>query len=317
MPTLSKVSPIPSIAPYSLHSGSRAYAGPMGERSVPQGPVRPSICNAPAPTQSASDTRPRPPGAFLSSYESANSADRRGAIASYHVGAGDKYDAYMEAKQGIRARGLSELQSVDADLYHDTTVAIRLAHRLTQLAASTLSSGNTDQLSLICGNHSVPQALAEKVISGFTRIGNHLDGMRRGGDGREQLVFLRRDDKSSPSVGEAAPTDPHKRIFLSPCFDRSSIIQKALTLIHESSHIALGTEDEHYFGQGYFRYDVIEDARLMREEIKAHASSLPPSEASRQFLVNADSWAFLAALIGFEVSPENMLKVADQERMNQ
>jgi hypothetical protein len=234
-----------------------------------------------------------------------------------HRGAGDKFDTYMEVQQGVRARGMSELKGIDPNLYHDTSAAISLARRLTQLASASLKGGVTGQLSMICKTQSLPPALVERAVEGFERISDHLGGMRRQCAGREQLVFLSRDERYGPSVGQAAPSDPHKRIFLSPCFNESSIIQKAITLIHESSHLALGTEDEHYFGQGYFRYDVLEDARNMRQEIAAHVSLLSPKQACEQFLANADSWAFSAALIGFELVPEEIVKVADQERMNQ
>lgn len=82
-----------------------------------------------------------------------------------------------------------------------------------------------------------------KLLSDFKTLIDAAKLHAKGGALSDQIVFVNSNAARRGVIARTVTGDEHKRIFFTPIFFERNPLQRARTIIHELSHLELGTED--------------------------------------------------------------------------
>jgi insecticidal toxin complex protein TccC len=154
----------------------------------------------------------------------------------------------------VRYRGVDQmLQAGQADLVFSIDTALITAKSLIEDELSQLRNGETERLSSFLAIDSgtpAPQSLVDSVIAGYQKISDGLGMYQHGGSLRGGLTYVERNAETAPNVfAMMVPGDPKKRMFLTEKFITRSVITNASTVVHETSHLVMDTQDDFYYSK--------------------------------------------------------------------
>jgi insecticidal toxin complex protein TccC len=155
----------------------------------------------------------------------------------------------------IGYRGKTQaLKEGDLNFSWANDVALALSVELIKATIEELDTGHLDNFEIFLrgnntpGTHDVPLIVsAKKSSNAYKSILKELYRYQKGGDLRDQIVYLR--GESNP-VGVNAFTykaDPNRRVYVLDRFMKEDIVGRSRTFIHELSHLAAGTKDHFYY----------------------------------------------------------------------
>ncbi|VVO15594.1 hypothetical protein PS718_03790 [Pseudomonas fluorescens] len=109
--------------------------------------------------------------------------------------------------------------------------------------------------------------VAESMLKTYQSILKEIPRYQKGGDLRDQIVYLQGESGLVKAEAFVYPEDPHRRIFVTDRFRSRNVIGRASTFIHELSHLVAETEDKFHYPKPRIINDtsVIEAAASLKE----------------------------------------------------
>jgi hypothetical protein len=186
--------------------------------------------------------------------------------------------------------------------------ALALAVRMTSIAAQEAASSGklpSKAFAMVAGGD---ENRLEVMAKSYSAISEELKLLQSETPAQQaRLVFLPED---TTSLAGTYDKDPLARIYLKEAFLKQDIIQMAATLIHEVSHITLGTDDHYYLYQSEYA-DLAEGMRGLKYSLADYFSSLNGKLMTHDPLTNADTWNSLAIDLVASGSPDILQRYLD------
>ncbi|AHF66152.1 insecticidal toxin protein [Pseudomonas cichorii JBC1] len=169
-----------------------------------------------------------------------------------YKGINDEFEKGTEQRRKIIYRGLEEMKKAgEKGLVADIDLAIEKSVFLMTREMNRLKKNDASSLFEFIGMRPPEDLSASKgyighVIAGYEKLIKAMSRYQKGGDLREQFVFVK-DVENERRFAHVGKDDPHKRIFFTGTFRVQSPVSKIGSLIHEISHIELQTSDDFYY----------------------------------------------------------------------
>lgn len=180
-------------------------------------------------------------------YQGANDGIEKGAV---------KSDG-NETGYTIKYRGNADaLKAGDRAYVKTNDAALKLSKKLVTHAIEDLSRNTNGMDVFLRGDSAVKlksgMTVAQFALRTYKAILKEIPRYQKGGDLRDQIVYLR--NKPGPRITNSFVynNDPHRRIFVTDLFRENNVIGRARVLIHELSHLVAGTEDELIYPDSVF-----------------------------------------------------------------
>jgi insecticidal toxin complex protein TccC len=185
-----------------------------------------------------------------------------------YKGANDKFEKNLkktDSGYSIKYRGNAEaLDAGEKGFSKSNDAAWKLSAKLVKATIKHLKSGPSAHLDrFLRGDSEITLnsglTVAESMLKTYQSILKEIPRYQKGGDLRDQIVYLQGESALQKADAFVYPMDPHRRIFVTDSFRSSNVIGRASTFIHELSHLVADTEDT-------FRYpkpDIINDTSVI------------------------------------------------------
>ncbi len=155
----------------------------------------------------------------------------------------------------IGYRGKTQaLKEGDLNFSWANDVALALSVELIKATIEELDTGHLDNFEIFLrgnntpGTHDVPLIVsAKKSSNAYKSILKELYRYQKGGDLRDQIVYLRGESNPEGVNAFTYQADPNRRVYVLDRFMKEDIVGRSRTFIHELSHLAAGTEDHFYY----------------------------------------------------------------------
>ncbi|WP_239007516.1 RHS repeat-associated core domain-containing protein [Pseudomonas granadensis] len=234
-----------------------------------------------------------------------------------HKGANDQNEEIaIESKYdyAVRYRGNTEaLAAGDIEFSKTNDAAWKLSAKLIKDTIQYLESANPDGLDSFLGGSRTAKldsglTVAQSMLRSYKAIYQEIPRYQRGGDLRDQIVYLEsRADVLLEENAFVITDDAHRRIFVTELFRSNNVIGRARILIHELSHLVADTEDPFGYPKSFFHYGTSESETASRlQDLPIHISEIhtelreknPSLGESEQLLAsNADTLALFSLLM--------------------
>jgi insecticidal toxin complex protein TccC len=203
-----------------------------------------------------------------------------------YKGANDKFEKNLkktDSGYSIKYRGNAEALDAGEKGFSETNdAAWKLSAELVKATIKHLESGPSTHLDrFLRGDSEITLnsglTVAESMLKTYQSILKEIPRYQKGGDLRDQIVYLQGESALEEADAFVYPKDPHRRIFVTDNFRLSNVIGRASTFIHELSHLVAHTVDTlHYPNDDTFNNaSGIETAtslkRLPRQIARVHA----------------------------------------------
>ncbi|QWU84098.1 RHS repeat-associated core domain-containing protein [Pseudomonas lijiangensis] len=173
-----------------------------------------------------------------------------------YKGINDEIEKGTEQDRAIIYRGLKEMKKAgEKGLVADIDLAIEKSLFLMKREVNRLKKNDVSSLFKFIGMP-LPENLSDSkgyighVISGYEKLIKAMSRYQKGGDLREQFVFVK-DVENEQRLAHVGKDDPHKRIFFTGNFRVQNPVSKIGVLIHEISHLELQTNDDFYYEKAW------------------------------------------------------------------
>lgn len=155
----------------------------------------------------------------------------------------------------IGYRGKTQaLKEGDLNFSWANDVALALSVELIKATIEELDTGHLDNFEIFLrgnntpGTHDVPLIVsAKKSSNAYKSILKELYRYQKGGDLRDQIVYLRGESNPEGVNAFTYKADPNRRVYVLDRFMKEDIVGRSRTFIHELSHLAAGTKDHFYY----------------------------------------------------------------------
>ncbi|MBX8508887.1 RHS repeat protein [Pseudomonas cichorii] len=241
-----------------------------------------------------------------------------------YKGINDEIEKGTEQDRAIIYRGLKEMKKAgEKGLVADIDLAIEKSLFLMKREVTRLKKNDVSSLFKFIGmplpeNLSDSQGYIGHMIAQYEKLIKAMSRYQKGGDLREQFVFLK-DVENEQRIAHVAQDDPHKRIFFTGNFRIQNPVSNIGILIHEISHLELQTSDDFYYDKaetfvsmkpdtatnalGNTIKNAIEKNVRLREEYKPKGPGAP---SFRAWLTTvADFWGVYTMS---QITPEESVK---------
>ncbi|MEG2802767.1 hypothetical protein [Stenotrophomonas sp.] len=205
-------------------------------------------------------------------------------------------DRHLNGQPAGSARGLATLGAANQAIAGGTRRAVALAEELCAWVAQDVREGRHGDASAFLGHEdgrlSGPEAAY--LARGFDQLAANLADLGR----HDHRLVMLTSHSMQGHLCHVLEGDRQARIFLHPAFHQRDIVDRAISLIHETSHHVLRTEDMHGYQGGHLFFDSAKaGAQPYQHAIADHLAQLTPEQARDEMHRNADSWANLAAVM--------------------
>lgn len=245
-----------------------------------------------------------------------------------YQGANDGFEeeALKEHGYQIKFRGNTEaINAGEKDFSKTNDAAWKLSKKLLKSTINHLRSGDTTGLDSYLKGRSATKlesglTVAQSMLEGYKAILQEIPRYEKGGDLRDQVVYLESKKADLKERAFVFAEDPLRRIFLTNAFRSSNVIGRARTLIHELSHLVANTHDFFRYSMTHVFKDVSVDKNAARlEELPARikiihdrlrANHNTPGHPERMQSRNADTLALFALLRMEEMDVGKSIKLS-------
>ncbi|KWB65943.1 hypothetical protein WL40_18385 [Burkholderia ubonensis] len=264
---------------------------------------------------------------------------------SPYQGKGDRFERLVGSEYHLLSRGLTEIRSDDPIFSMEIEGSISIAHKTLGIAQKRIlnefnfSSDKNIITSYINASHldqrtalNIRTQLSSKLLSLRNFMGRHKNQ-----DLRERIVTVKPKDEKDNTEAFVIKSDAHKRIFINRNHEIGRAKEMVLSLVHEASHLALGTFDHWYLEEENDNLD-LNDSRAISHSIgigfarqvgissrknqrfdgddKFNAMKFSTNENHRGFIVNrnADSISYLAVFLARDFIATEAIKLSSATR---
>ncbi|WP_249384284.1 RHS repeat domain-containing protein [Pseudomonas fluorescens] len=242
-----------------------------------------------------------------------------------HQGANDQNEEIAtESKYdyAVMYRGNTEaLAAGEIEFSKTNDAAWKLSAKLIKDTIKYLESANPDGLDSFLGGSRTAKldsglTVAQSMLRSYKAIHEEIPRYQRGGDLRDQIVYLEsRADVLLEENAFVITDDAHRRIFVTELFRSNNVIGRARILIHELSHLVADTEDPFGYPKSHFHFGTSESETASRlQDLPIHISEIHtelreknpfPGESEHLLASNADTLALFSLLM---LRDKDMLK---------
>jgi insecticidal toxin complex protein TccC len=132
--------------------------------------------------------------------------------------------------------------------------ALLLSFNLIDATIKELKAGQLDNFEVFLrgsntpGKHDVRlQLSAQKTLIAYEAILKEIPRYLKGGDLRDQIVFLKGNPIPENTYAFTNKIDPHRRIFVTEQFMKKNVFERVKSFTHELAHLAANADDHFYY----------------------------------------------------------------------